>query len=616
MSTFRELISCMRGGGTSADDTRTKNSKNVIPPESPLVAASPHWSITINQGTMSATTTTDAQQHYVPTFTPFIAFCFTLNYVVGTGFLTIPWAFEQSGIVLSAVVMILSAILSDIAKDYLLETMARAEVMLDHNMHWIKNTATNKIKTMEQYQKMKSFSPIPPITTIEEIDHNAVTNEKNPLLTTDHRVNSSNALASLPNYKSSSSFDTSKVAKEMAVTPPSTPNARKNFYQRQAMKQRQERYMVGHQRKFEVNALCRIFLGKNGLQFYTIVLCLYMCGTLCAYTNVFASAMSEAVPIIPHHDNYLYYVGIYSLVVVPMSCMELHEQITVQVGMTICRFIMLILMITTSFHCASIMHENRNDHDELYLTPPSMNVNGLYKTVPILVMANIYHHSIPGLAQPVIDKTKLGNVIFRSTTICTAVAYTLLGIVLGYAFKASIAQSANLNWKYCYNRHTQVVAEDGSTIEMITTLWYMKGISYFIILFPVLDVLSAFPLNAITLGNNMFGAYYGNRIHEVENNRLLRTIFRLLASIPPLIIGVFVRELGLITDYTGTIGFILGLTIPGLLYTSSTKMAKRKNFVSWTYYTSYGCNGTLATLVTWFGAMMVIIVIISLLLAG
>lgn len=38
----------------------------------------------------------EQQQHF--TFT--IAVLFTLNYIMGTGFLTIPWSFNQSGVIL------------------------------------------------------------------------------------------------------------------------------------------------------------------------------------------------------------------------------------------------------------------------------------------------------------------------------------------------------------------------------------------------------------------------------------------------------------------------------------------------------------------------------------
>lgn len=81
--------------------------------------------------------------------------------------------------------------------------------------------------------------------------------------------------------------------------------------------------------------------------------------------------------------------------------------------------------------------------------------------------------------------------------------------------------------------------------------------SFCIILFPALDVISAFPLNAINLGNNIFEAFYGNLADEMESTRSSKICFRLLARVPPIFGGILVHELGVGTDYTGCAGFIL-----------------------------------------------------------
>jgi hypothetical protein len=73
-------------------------------------AASPYWNAPIQKAA--------AKEEKSPSgFSPFVAFCFTINYILGAGFLTIPWAFVQSGLVLSSIMLIVSAIGSDIAKD-------------------------------------------------------------------------------------------------------------------------------------------------------------------------------------------------------------------------------------------------------------------------------------------------------------------------------------------------------------------------------------------------------------------------------------------------------------------------------------------------------------------
>lgn len=55
--------------------------------------------------------------------------CFTVNYVMGTGFLTLPWAFQSSGIGLAILTLTFVGYVSNISKDYVLEAMARAEML-------------------------------------------------------------------------------------------------------------------------------------------------------------------------------------------------------------------------------------------------------------------------------------------------------------------------------------------------------------------------------------------------------------------------------------------------------------------------------------------------------
>jgi amino acid permease len=367
------------------------------------------------------------------------------------------------------------------------------------------------------------------------------------------------------------------------------------------------KYMI-ESRKFEVNALCRVFLGKHGLQLYTLVISLYLCGALWAYTSVFSSAMATALPLFGADEsfNYLCYALLFGSIVVPLSCLELDEQVPLQVFLTGCRFIMFFLMIFTSQLCAV-----DDVGASATLTIPEQadwfRFAGLAKTLPILVFANIFHHSIPGLSHPVADKRKVGKV-FTATNVFTVAAYLTLGLTVGAAFGKGIEQSSNLNWSN-FHAGTGRIDEYG---HLVGAAWWTRAISVYIMLFPAVDVVSAFPLNAITLGNNLFGAAYGKRIHEVEQDRCLRTAFRLLASIPPIIFGIMVRELGTITDYTGTTGFLIGLCFPAMLYMASQTIAAQRHFDLDTFYTSYGSSTAVAKFIFWFGVFMMVSVFITL----
>ena len=572
------------------DGSLTDDSNN-SPSTEDEVAASPHWSVPFASPTASG-------------FSPVVAFCFTINYILGTGFLTIPWAFVQSGLILSTLLMVVSAILSDISKDYLLETMARAEAMLDDQMHWIAGHDDND--EVEDPKKKQGRLLLPPTSREER--------EKQRLLIKQRQQQSGDedAEQEMTHYdsidKTPKNSNGKKKYGHSASLPTDMHNNNHNHVHFQTdgavmvLPAEPPKYLV-KQRKFEVNALCRVFLGKYGLQSYTVIICLYLMGALWAYTSVFASAMATALPWFGNGDegfNYLCYAILFGCVVVPLSCLELDEQVPLQVFLTLCRFLMFFLMIGTSHLAAD---DDQEASDNIAQPADNFRLAGIAKTLPVLMFATIFHHSIPGLTHPVGDKRKVGK-IFTATNTFTVAAYVTLGITLGATFGNGIEQSSNLNWS-TFHAGTGYIDENGNVVG---AAWWTHAVSFYIMLFPAVDVVSAFPLSAITLGNNLFGAAYGKRIHEVEGNRCLRTCYRLLASVPPIIFGICVRELGTITDYTGTSGFLIALCFPAILFMCSRARAKEHHFRLDTYYSSYGSSVSMAKCVFLFGIFMMVFV--------
>ena len=57
-------------------------------------------------------------------------FFFMINFVVGTGFLSVPYAFYKAGVISGAVTLIVLSFISWNTANYIVETMARAQVSL------------------------------------------------------------------------------------------------------------------------------------------------------------------------------------------------------------------------------------------------------------------------------------------------------------------------------------------------------------------------------------------------------------------------------------------------------------------------------------------------------
>eukprot|EP00519_Triparma_laevis_P008143 CAMPEP_0182503332 /NCGR_PEP_ID=MMETSP1321-20130603/15133_1 /TAXON_ID=91990 /ORGANISM="Bolidomonas sp., Strain RCC1657" /LENGTH=479 /DNA_ID=CAMNT_0024708485 /DNA_START=47 /DNA_END=1482 /DNA_ORIENTATION=+ len=474
---------------------------------------------------------------------------------MGTGFLTLPWAFNSAGIVLSLITLGCVCLISDVSKDYILETMSRADALF-------------RARSRSEGRNLASLS-----------------------------IHSAVDLVKLETGKIKSYGSTAASSDETAglLTPPSGASSP---------------HLV-RSRKFEVVELCSMFLGDKGSSTYIFTLGLYMYGTLWAYTSVFANACSYALPLSKIFgvgvDDYLVYVAVFASVVVPLTCMELKEQVAVQVFLSLCRFLMVIVMVGSVSYA---MHATTAQFDDQTSCHGSslVNFSGLYKMLPIAVYANIFHHSIPGLSSPVADKSKL-SMIFGSTFAFGMIAYGLIGGVVAWYFGDSIDQSANLNW-VGYHAGTGAQTPEGNWTHKS---WLTAAIAYFVVVFPATDVVSAFPLNGITLGNSLMGMWFGPDIRDYENDVNIVRYFRLMAAVPSIIGACFVRDLGFITAYTGITGFAIAFTFPALLNVNSKRACNRAGIDSATAYTkSFVSSDLFSYVVAIFGGILIVFVFGSL----
>ncbi len=108
--TFAAVSSHEDYGATNSRTPSVTGDVEASPSGTFSAAASPYWNAPIQKAA-------DKEAKNPSGFSPIVAFCFTINYILGAGFLTIPWAFAQSGLVLSSIMLVLSAVGSDISKN-------------------------------------------------------------------------------------------------------------------------------------------------------------------------------------------------------------------------------------------------------------------------------------------------------------------------------------------------------------------------------------------------------------------------------------------------------------------------------------------------------------------
>lgn len=137
--------------------------------------------------------------------------------------------------------------------------------------------------------------------------------------------------------------------------------------------------------------------------------------------------------------------------------------------------------------------------------------------------------------------------------VTTLVLYGLLGTILILYYGKYIEPTCSLNFLF-YR---------GGAPYNQPIPWFAHVISFIIILFPALDVLSAGPLNAIVLGNNLLSAFVKNE--ALKQRRIVKIPFRLVAALPPILVACLVRNLATILQYVGLVGFFINFIFPALI---------------------------------------------------
>lgn len=480
-------------------------------------------------------------------FSFFVAVCFTLNYIIGTGFLTLPWAIYHTGYTIGIIVLFLFALFSIFAVIYLLESMARAEYLKTH-------VSKSKIQS-------KIYNEYSNITTNEIMDYNSTSNRSlHEHDIPDNVERSTNTYATV----SQSSFEITDTGSPIVSFEIVNNDSHVTLDDKAFNLAIDDKIFVGDN-KYEINELSEIFLGKFGKHMYTLSIIIYLYTTLWVYATVFALAFSSHTPDLGQDliiSPYQLYILIFCFIVGPISLLELSEQIYIQVFLTMCRVLMVISMVLSILYA---------DYLELPLfgyfkTSSSsssfmINFQHIYILLPIAAYANIFHHSIPSLSSFVESKQSL-SAIFITALVIAMISYAAIGVFISSYFGESTNISSNLNW---INFHS--LSTDSMYSQVI-----MRSISSFVVLFPALDVASAFPLNAITLSYSLMSAAFDSKdIHVQEKSIFMTKLFRLLAIIPPLIAAYFISNLGAVTNYCGLTGFIIAFIFPSLLaYASRT----------------------------------------------
>lgn len=345
-----------------------------------------------------------------------------------------------------------------------------------------------------------------------------------------------------------------------------------------------EDYLVSAEHKLEIADLCHFYFGGRARGVYACVLSPYLFGGMVAHGVVFSNSFAANVPTWlngaktctvsvtgdPHDGTaclppFLLWLAVFAALGLPLALAELKEQRNVQMAMFGARVVIVMLLagsVLGGYACdGTVFVAPERNAGSPARAAPLFALAGLPRILPVSVYAYIFHHSTPVISQVVADK----RAIPRAFALALAIAgsfYSLLGVTVAAWFGDDVNPQCNLNWK----SYVGCVAPkaDGRPVTMDDQGWGARLLSFVVLVFPALDVLSAFPLSAITLGNNLRSAINPKLLQselsagltkappgaarraarlllrllpESRRARVRAAAFRLLAAVPPLFVS-------------------------------------------------------------------------------
>jgi len=338
----------------------------------------------------------------------------------------------------------------------------------------------------------------------------------------------------------------------------------------------------------EVTALCEHFLGDfyaRGVYQGSLMALAYI--GLLAYAQVFAQGiLSFALGPTAEADSASQALTllVFSCVVVPLSLYDLNEQVHVQVGMSVLRFVSLGILLVGTLVAMWVDPTYSTSPPREQVPVPWFNVDGFGLMFTTAVFSQLFQHSVPGLVRPLAyhQRQEIPRV-FGGALLTTAALYILLGAAAVVYFRQDTRTSINLNFAGYYFglSETSVLRP---VVGLLTTI---------VVLFPALDTLSVYPLIANTLGNNLHASFSPLSLFarspplpessSAEEHQLARKeqrnresiFFRLVAALPPIFISLFVSDLTVSLQLAGFAGIVVALVTPALLQIASVSEAER-----------------------------------------
>jgi hypothetical protein len=318
--------------------------------------------------------------------------------------------------------------------------------------------------------------------------------------------------------------------------------------------------------------IASLLRGPKGAAAAMAIVGMYCWGVLWAFAAVFASQASSLFfsffrdgpcniylhPSDACNATYGWSLGIFALVVTTLTVVGVAEQKYVQLSMTVYRFVAFGVMIVTVVTGLALGPEPSGG-----VRPPAVDWNGFSDLFVTAAVAANFHYNCPDILFPL--RNKRSAVWVAQAALLTALAfYVTFGLLAAYFFGPQTLPLVTLNWSQFtgFGKSGWGNLPDGHTKART----WARVVQGSVMMFPVLDMISVFPIVAVTLASNLESTLRPHIPQTYVSDRVLTYLARLLAAVPPIILAALVGDLESIFSFTGLFAFFLQLVFPALFY--------------------------------------------------
>ena len=250
------------------------------------------------------------------------------------------------------------------------------------------------------------------------------------------------------------------------------------------------------------------------------------------------------------------------------------------------------------------------------------DVKGWLVSIPVITFALMLHQGIPTLTHPIREKHLLRQFMVSMYSIAT-ISYLSLGVVVPLWFKANIQETCTLNWVRCmllcvcvcvcvrvrvrvhvrvciyqciYHLHLhigngmcvcmceiEILAHTRIQVPLLSDPDVhpaIRALSYYLVLFPSIDVISAYPLTIHAIANNIFmilgGRDTSRKSKHPTRDCILHYTIRFVCAVLPIVAALFISNLVYVLKYAGMTGFVICFLFPTALQLRSIWVCSRE----------------------------------------